>query len=479
MKNAICSFLAIFMFLLSTTAQETIRVDFGKTIKTNIRRGAGSANICWLMDSDLKRPNDHKLMKEALNELGVGSLRFPYGHLADNYLWNTPPFDNEERGIVPKVAALSQAPGGWDWAVNGDGTFKSAMDFDEFMALCQELDIKPLVVVNVFSFKYAGGPSFEQLKQTAVEWVKYAKRQNYDVAYWQMGNEVDHHKDLLTKAEYIEVYHEIAEAMKAIDPEAKIGPGILSDVSYYNGIVSAYPDLIDFTSCHQYAWPYIKSCSTYQKWKEHKSDYVPNVIEMQEAVSRSQKPDTEIVITETGVTPADKGMGWVNTTYKALWYFEMLMNEIALPNVAYTYFWGTHSPWGSRTDDDRDLGVLFRVDDNSRKPIAEAVKLANDHLPATLVQTDQIKGYVRTFAGKSAYGDTYKVFLINRNDEDQRVSLKLINMPERVKELNRTQLKGDSPESRQVEVTVQDPVSISKEGTAVILPPLSITVLEK
>ncbi|MGB7393662.1 MAG: hypothetical protein WA913_04645, partial [Pricia sp.] len=274
------------IFSTNSWAQETIQIDFDKVIKNDVKPGAGSANLCWLMDSDLKRPNDTKSMRQALKELGTGSLRFPYGHLADNYLWNTPPFDDAERGLLPKVAAPSDNSRVWDWATNEDNSFKAAMDFDEFMELCQEIDAKPLVVVNVFSFKYEGGPTYERLIETAVEWVKYAKKKNYDVTYWQIGNEVDHHKDQLTMDAYVDFYQEVATAMKAVDPDIQVGPGILRDVEYYRTLVSKYPDLIDFTSCHQYAWPYIKSNSNYEKWKEFEDKYIPNVLKMQGVVAQ-------------------------------------------------------------------------------------------------------------------------------------------------------------------------------------------------
>lgn len=477
MKTSCIALLCVLIFGTTAFAQELIEIDFGKTIKTGVKRGAGSANLCWLTDSDKKRPNPVQSMESAIKELGCGSLRFPYGHLADNYLWHTPPYNDVEKGLRPKVAAHSGAPYGWEWAVNEDGSYTSDMDFDEFMEICQRLNIKPLVVINVFSFKYEGGPSFEELKTAAIEWVKYAKKKNYNVDYWQIGNEIDHHKKLLKMDEYVDFYQNVVTAMKAVDPGIKVGPGILSDTAYYNTIVSKYPELIDFTSCHQYAWKYIKSCSNYEKWKEHVDKYAHNVLNMQEAVSNSPKPNLDIVITENGVTPSGKGMGDVNNTYKALWYFEMLMNEISLPNVTYSYFWGTHSPWAGLKDSDQDLGLLLRLDDNSRKPIAEAVKLVNDYILDDLVQAKQVSGYVRTYASKSAVGDKCNIFLMNRNDKPQKVSLQVKQLPSKVKLLNQIVLRGDSPESKNVKLTSEKSVDVGHHTVEVTLPPLSVSIL--
>jgi alpha-L-arabinofuranosidase len=470
--------LLIFFFISSNGyAQEQINVDFTVIKKSNVNRGVASANLCWIMDSDLNSPNPDKSILEAIKELGRGSLRFPYGHLADNYLWHTPPFNDVEKGLRPKVAAMIQAPGKWDWAVNSDGSFKGAMDFDEYMNLCQKLDIKPLVVVNVFSHKYKNGPSLDELIETAIAWVQYAHKMNYQVEYWQIGNEVDHHQDLLSPEEYLQVYQQIAKAMKSVDFTVKVGPGILSNVNYFKEIISNYPDLIDFTSSHQYMWPYIKSCTNYELWKDHEDNYIPNVKKMQNAVSNSIKPTMEIVITETGVSP-DEGMESINNVYKALWYFDVLMNEISQKNVAYSYFWGTHSPWDGNTDnDENDIAVLIRVDDNSRKPIAEVVKLVNDQILDHIVQTKQISGSVRTFASVNESGDKYNVFLMNKNNVEEQVEISINQLPESFEYFSRLALKGENPNDRKLSITNSEKVTIKRDKIPLTLAPLSITVL--
>lgn len=477
-KKALHILIILVVTGLNAQVRDTLHIDFSAIVKKNINKGVASANLCWLTDSDVKRPNSSFAMHDAIKEMGLGSLRFPYGHLADNYLWHTAPFNDTKQGLRPKVATMSQAPGTWDWATNADGSFKSAMDFDEYMKLCQKLGIKPLVVVNVFSFKYEGGPTLDKLIETAVEWVKYAKKKNYHVEYWQIGNEVDHHPDVLTRDEYVKCYQKIASAMKAEDPTIKIGPGILSNVGFFNEVITKHPKLIDFTSAHQYMWSFKDSLTSYEVWKNHADQYIPNILKMQKAVRNSAKPNMEIVITETGVTP-DKGMGSVNNMHKALWYFDVLMNEISQPNVAYSYFWGTHSPWGGIKDnDDKDLGVLLRVDDNSRKPIAEVVKLVNEHMMSNMVQTTQFAGFVRTFASVSNNDEKCNIFLMNKNDEAQKVVLSLSALPENIKSLNRLEYKGESPESRIVHIEESESVLIEENQITITLAPLSITVLK-
>jgi hypothetical protein len=157
---------ATFCLIVPCYGAESITVDVGKVRKKNVNKGIAGANLCWLTDSDKywKRPVS---MEQAVRELGCKSLRFPYGHLADNYLWHTPPYNDADKGLRHAVATKTKIPMNWTWAVNKDGTFKGAMDFDEYMVFCKKLDITPLVVVNALSCKYKEGPTKESLIESA------------------------------------------------------------------------------------------------------------------------------------------------------------------------------------------------------------------------------------------------------------------------------------------------------------------------
>ncbi|RMD80531.1 MAG: hypothetical protein D6820_06560, partial [Lentisphaerae bacterium] len=410
-------------FLEKGQAQTVIQIDTRAVIKGTLPRGAASVNLCWLLDSDRHRPRPIS-MRQALKELGVGSLRFPYGHLADNYLWHTPPFNDAAKGLRPRIACSGQAPAKWSWAVNPDGSFNKAMDFDEYMALCAELDATPLVVVNILSCRYKGGPAFSELKRSAVEWVKYARQRGYRVTFWQIGNEVDHHYDLLSREDYVRYYLEMAAGMKAVDPSIRVGPGILSKTGYFEAIVNHNPALIDFVSCHQYMFKYQKQCSSYRSWKESKERFIENVIRMQQAVTRSNKPHLPILVTETGISPANDVLGRINNAFKALWWFEVLMNELSVANVLYVYNWGTHSPWSGPADrENNDAAVLLRLDTNERKPTAEVIRLVNTFLLKRLLKVSIMKGYVRAYATDDHLSNHLNLFLLNKNDATEEVTI--------------------------------------------------------
>jgi len=471
--------LAILLLSLLSIAEAApcaeIRVDLSQTVKPNLRSGAAGANLCWLLASERKQS-----LKTALREMGCGALRFPYGALADNYLWHTPPFSDTENGLRPRVAIRKHTPGKWSWAVNPNGSFKDAMDFDQYMQLCDRLSIQPLVVVNILSDTFRDDITYDQLKQSAVEWVRYAKQKGYRVAYWQIGNEVDHHskRSFFTPESYSERYRDITTAMKAADSTIRTGPGLIGHLRYFWRLMEIAPDQIDFVSAHQYMHGRKESCGTYQKWKTDDSSYIPNVEAMQRAVSKSPKPDLEILITETGVTPANEELGRINNTYKALWWFEVLMNQISTPNVSYSFFWGVHTPWQGPGEPDSDVGTLL-TRTNKPKPTGQVSTLVNRALLDRMVEMPRQVGTIRSYATASRSGDRLNLLLMNKEHQSQGLLIHLENDSAGFRRFKRTVFQGSSPEDRTPVTRSGKTVSTHNKKLRLTLPPVSLTLLEQ
>jgi len=476
-----CRFAGPFLALLCfftfpvDAANNVISVDFDHATKSGVNTGAAGANLCWLMDSDLHRKQS-VTVSQALADMGVGALRFPYGHLADNYLWNSPP----SSGVLhPKVAAAGRPPGKWTWAAKPDGSMPGAMDFDEYMALCRKIDAKPLVCVNVLSFKYPGGPTYQQLKDSAVAWVKYASMHQYKVAYWEIGNEVDHPENskLLPMDEYIRLYEDFARAMKAADPSAQTGPGILSSVTYYQAIAKKCPSLVDFISVHQYMWSWKATCVDYAGWRDCTDPFVKNIDQAAQALKRAGLPKVPLLVTETGVT-GGRDLGETNNTYKALWNFEILVNQLSHPSVAYSFYWGTHSPWdytGADVEPSRDIGVALRLKTNARTPTGEIMRLINSNLLDEFVTTSRVVGRLRCYAMRSYDGRRRVLFILNKDDQPASVEVPFLATT-LGQTINRIEFSGKSsedvsPATRELTLLVQ------ASPLRIILPPLSLTIL--
>lgn len=469
------------LWLLAGTilpAAETLTVDFGRLTKTGVRPGAAGLNLCWLLDSDLHRPH-RPTMAQVLGEMKVGALRFPYGHLADNYLWHTPPYDDVRGGLRPKVATMQDNPARWDWAVRPDGTFKAAMDFDEYLDLCARLRIQPLVCVNALSWKYPGGPSYETLKQSAVAWVKYDRTKPHRVAYWQIGNEVDHHRDLLPVDGYAALYRDFAAAMKAVDPAIKVGPGILQQPEYYERVLLTAPGLVDFVSVHQYMHGQVKTCPDYAGWRDATGTFTFGVERAVRTLAAAGHPRMEILVTETGVSgPAS--LGTVNHTYKALWWFETLMNELAQPQVSYTFYWGTHSPWNYRGEDVEprgDVAVALRLRDNARTPTGAIIELVNDHLLDAFVSTPRTAGLLRSYALRSADGRRAVLALLNKGETPQAIVVRWQGFKAGAVRRG-TEFAGRTPTDPQPAIRAKRSAPLSPDHLSTTLAPLSVTFFE-
>lgn len=459
-------------------AQERIQVDSTSVIKKEVQAGAAGLNLCWLLDSDLRRPKTPS-MSEVLATMRVGALRFPYGHLADNYLWHTPPYENVKGGLRPRVATMRDNPGRWSWAVNADGSFKAAMDFDEYLALCSEHSIKPLVCVNALSWKYPGGPTYQTLKESAIAWVRYDKGKSYRVAYWQIGNEVDHHRDILPMEDYVTLYRDFAAAMKSVDPSIQVGPGVLQAANYYEALMRACPDLIDFVSAHQYVHGAQKKCADYAGWRDAPDAFIHSLGNAERGMKAAGGKTAPILVTETGVT-GPSSMGVINNTYKALWWFEMLMNELSHPLVKYTFYWGTHSPWNYGGEDREprgDVGVALRLKDNARTPTGAIIELVNGHLLDDFVASNRVAGRVRSYAMVSKDRSRMMLFLLNKDEAPReiRVVFKGAN-PKRL--LSEREFSGSAPDDRMPTLKQRSGFRLDETGASVSLAPLSVSLFE-
>lgn len=219
MKKTLYPCLSVLACLLLGTAyapaQNEITVYIDSTV-SDVSNDPLGLNLNWLVDSDLENPDRPRTIESVVEELQIGTLRFPLGGLGENYRWHTPEvgpdgqldYSGVVNGLEPQLWNLSKNPstnaanpatfkGIWNTQVNPDGTFPRDMDFDEFIQICQATGAEPVVMVGVEAFAIPGGPTYEEQRQSAIEWVRYANvTRNYGVKYWEIGNENDLTKEL-------------------------------------------------------------------------------------------------------------------------------------------------------------------------------------------------------------------------------------------------------------------------------------------
>ncbi len=191
--------------------------DQAVTVTVNTRAGlevvseaaVGVNHAIW--DTHLGSDEVADLLKGA----GVKAMRYPGGSYSDIYHWET-----------------HTAPGGY---------VAPNTDFDTFMRGVRRAGGQAIVTAN-----YGTGTPEE-----AAEWVRYANvEKGYGVEYWEIGNEnygnghygsgweADHHprKD---PAFYATQVRDFATAMKAVDPDIKIGAVLTTPGEWPDGITAA------------------------------------------------------------------------------------------------------------------------------------------------------------------------------------------------------------------------------------------------
>ncbi|BBJ28992.1 alpha-L-arabinofuranosidase [Athalassotoga saccharophila] len=235
-------FLALMTFAVFGLANVSVTINTAAEIVTLPQTAFGLNVAAWdwhLLDS---------VIPGLLENLNVKVLRFPGGSFSDMYDWKT----------------NSTVPGQNFPYVDPQNTF------DNFMKLVNQIGAQALITVN-YGTNFAGTAGGDP--QEAAAWVKYANiDHNYDVKYWEIGNEVygngtyganwevDLHSTKGPQA-YADNFIAFAKAMKAVDPSIKIGAVLTCPYNWPWGqspdwnkvVLQTARDYIDFVVVHWYA----------------------------------------------------------------------------------------------------------------------------------------------------------------------------------------------------------------------------------
>ncbi|MCK9508658.1 MAG: T9SS type A sorting domain-containing protein, partial [Pigmentiphaga sp.] len=453
----------------------TISVNTKNITKTLAKHPSG-ANTCWLMDSDTNWPR--AISNETrFGEMKLGALRFPYGHLADNYLWHKPgQYTNvASTGPIAQTASSSEDPK-WTWAVNTDKTFVKALSFDEYIGICKRQNIEPLICVNAQSHFYKNTiVNYQQLITSAAEWVRYANiTKGYNVKYWQIGNEVDHDGNF-TKETYTTAFIDFATAMKAVDPTIKVGTGVLLNTEWNKDVLNQAGSLCDFVAAHNYQMSNPVPPGGYRSWYKSNSILITNSKTMQTMLDNNFKhrPEIEMHITETNISGGDFPDMDIIDLYKALYWFEMDMNHLALKNVKYTYYWGTHSPWMGENHIGDIRTLLDNNSGNAVRPAGKIIQIINTYLKDSWLDISRENGFLRTYASVNADGSELSIFILNKNFYTEHAKINISNFDITGKRVEKALFTGDGYNDTDPQLTV---LQLQKIPETVELPPISLTV---
>jgi hypothetical protein len=387
-----------------------VTVDARAGLATVPSTALGVNDAIW--DTNLGTAETSGLLKAA----GAQMLRYPGGSYADIYHWRD-----------------HTAPGGY---------VAPNTDFDTFMASVQQVGAEPMIIAN-----YGTGTAEE-----AAGWVRYAKDKGYRAKYWTIGNEnygnghygepweADNHADK-SPAAYAAGVVAFAEAMKAVDPDIKIGAVLTTPGNWPDGLVGAgdagtwnaevlsrTAGHIDFVDVHWY--PGGGSAADALSKTVHVDDAIYLLRRQLDRYAGSDAGRIKISLTETNV-----GVGQ-NTQPGALFladaYSDLLEN-----GVFTVQWWNVHNGLGTVSTvagqrDYGDFGMLSSGNctaDNSvcepplNTPFApyHALKLLKSfvHTGDQLVRAGTDDPLVTAHAARRTNGDL-QVLLVNRDPDNER-----------------------------------------------------------
>lgn len=269
--------------------------------------------------------------------LAPKTLRFPGGTVGNFYHWESGGFFEDEMASTLNPRLNQRNKGNY---VKLQRRRNGKIFFDDFMRLCNTLNITPIVVVNLWT----GSP------EESAAWVNYAKDKGYEVKHWELGNEyyLPHYLNKYPTVEtYVAEAKKHAAAMKAVNPDIKISvcatpiafhkEGWLVKTSqrkWDNGL-AADTSFYDAYTVHVYAYKAVR-----KKEIEQMRGYLMGWIHfaVPDALTYYEKlfPDKEMWITEWNIAnPANRV---ANTQLHAMYVGDFFLKMLTMPNVTQANF---------------------------------------------------------------------------------------------------------------------------------------------
>ena len=364
-------------------------VTVDRIIAEDVRTKVG-INVNAGIDNDLNRESGAIPLKEALNNMGAKRLRYPGGNKSNYYAWAEAPYTDASTNY-------------WNGWVADAEVAVNTINFDEFMDICAETGAQPHINV-------AYNPDLGLDVELAAAWVKYANvTKGYNVKYWEIGNELWKSELGFTTESLAETVKAYSAAMKAVDPTIKIA------VSWRDiqGIINACGDALDYVTISDYTGNLFH---TYESYASRENVRMTNLHK-----STSKK----IIVSEFGPILFDGQLGAVgnpnidnaNNTGRGILTFDQIGQLISSINCEYACFWNT------RWFDEGDLLFDALDDYNNTRPTSLALTIWGNHLLDHMVSTTSKIGSIVSYASINSSTGALNVFLINKKEEAQVISL--------------------------------------------------------
>lgn len=371
------------------------------------------------------------------------------------------------------------------WSCN----LKETMPMSDIGALIHELDVPGYAILGMDGIVYTGGEdpilsgmaTIEDREDfyiaNAERWVQWSM-DNGDVwDYYELGNENDFDNsemksngkgDPWTAAAYATYALKMAKAIKAINPNAKVGinGGLHSNssirLSWNANMIAAEPtlnDWIDFYSYHKYEFG--TNLTTWQsnlyEYGRIEAGFLPTIT--------NNFPGMPIHVTETSGFKAGDGH------YRNVLTVEMLGNMLLDREIEHIQQWGTR--WG-------DI-LAFDQNSQSLNPMGYAIKAYMDFAKPEMFANGK-DGNIRYFASRDPGDNTMSIWMINHSSTDQVFSANIDQFASTLTpEVWTYTSPGNDPQSSESYLELAGTTDVTMNGStgsvSVTCPGTSITIL--
>lgn len=273
-------------------------------------------------------------IKKFTKETNTSFIRYPGGTVVTFWHWKEPTGNGWNDS--------------WDPTHNiPDKPNSEFMDIDEYLSLIQELNINPMIGVNINS-----GQKYNRMEEgikDALDLMDYCADKGINVEYWYLGNEPYMHDcngGPLTVEEYALLINIYADAMREKNPSIKLIANWLANFYQkeedYIELLKLAGHNIDIIDVHHY-WDW--NSASWERWLQKTpiglwtgQTFIDNIKKFREIAEENDYPDIQLATLEWNAGPGKSNEVKLSAAQNAFIQSEMML-QFMLGGMDIATFW--------------------------------------------------------------------------------------------------------------------------------------------
>lgn len=273
-------------------------------------------------------------IKKFTKETNTSFIRYPGGTVVTFWHWKEPTGNGWNDSWDP-THNISNKPN------------SEFMDIDEYLSLIQELNINPMIGVNINS-----GHKYNRMEEgikDALDLMDYCADKGINVEYWYLGNEPYMHDcngGPLTVEEYALLINIYADAMREKNPSIKLIANWLANFYQkeedYIELLKLAGHNIDIIDVHHY-WDW--NSASWERWLQKTpiglwtgQTFIDNIKKFREIAVENDYPDIQLATLEWNAGPGKSNEVKLSAAQNAFIQGEMMM-QFMLGGMDIATFW--------------------------------------------------------------------------------------------------------------------------------------------